>query len=109
MLAVSTLRVVAVGIALLSSVALWFDTSDLSGAPPPQSPPIITLPPPSRPEASMVAPASSMCSPVIVTVPPLVPAFLPAAESVPETFTFCGGRELDAMAVCPRCAGPEEA
>src|SRR4029450_11891151 len=48
----STLTVVAVGMAKLSSLALGFDTRLLFGLPPPQSPPISTLPPPARPEAS---------------------------------------------------------
>ena len=38
----------------------------------------------------------------MVIVPPLVPAFLPAAESVPETFTFCGGRLAVAVGAAPR-------
>src|SRR5262245_36909601 len=62
--AASTLTVVAVGITKLSSLALEFLTRLVFGLPPPQSPPISTLPPPLRPEASMRALASLMFSPV---------------------------------------------
>ena len=61
------------------------------GLPPPTSPPIMTLPPPATPEASIVAPLTAIFSPVTWMVPPLVPAALPAAESVPETLTVCVG------------------
>ena len=44
--AASTLTVVAVAIAKLSSLALGLVTRLLFGLPPPQSPPISTLPPP---------------------------------------------------------------
>ena len=99
--AASTLTVEAFAIANASSTALGCDTAEVSGLPPPQSPPIITLPPPAWPEASMVAPLTSMCSPLTTIVPPLVPSFLPAAESLPETFTFCGGSAL-AVLTWPR-------
>ena len=51
--AASTLTVVAVGITKLSSLALGLLTRLVFGLPPPQSPPISTLPPPARPEASI--------------------------------------------------------
>ena len=51
--AASTVTVVAVGMAYASSTALGFLTRSIFGLPPPQSPPISTLPPPSRPDASI--------------------------------------------------------
>src|SRR5262245_52183160 len=89
--AASTLTVVAVGITKLSSLALEFLTRLVFGLPPPQSPPISTLPPPLRPEASIRALASLMFSPVTRIVPPCVPFFLPAAASVPEISTVWVG------------------
>ena len=85
--AASMLTVVAVGITKLSSLALGLATRLLFGLPPPQSPPISTLPPPARPDASTRALASLMSSPVTRIVPPCVPFFLPAAASVPEILT----------------------
>ena len=96
--AASTLTVVAVGITKLSSLALEFLTRLVFGLPPPQSPPISTLPPPLRPEASIRALASLMFSPVTRIVPPCVPFFLPAAASVPEILTIWAGAPAGLLA-----------
>src|SRR2546429_5080242 len=96
--AASTLTVVAVGITKLSSLALEFLTRLVFGLPPPQSPPISTLPPPLRPEASIRALASLMFSPVTRIVPPSVPFFLPAAASVPEILTIWAGAPAGLLA-----------
>ena len=62
-----------------------------SGWPPPQSPPIRILPPPRRPDASILALAILMCSPLTTIVPPVVPRCLPAAEIVPASLMVCAG------------------
>src|SRR6185437_14858882 len=66
------------------------------GWPPPQSPPIRTVPPPAWPEALIVAPVTSIFSPVIWIVPPRVPLLLPAADRRPDTFTFWFGTPVAA-------------
>jgi hypothetical protein len=50
----STLTVVAVAMVKFSSLALALVTRLRSGWPPPQSPPIRILPPPRRPDASIL-------------------------------------------------------
>ena len=78
-------------VAGVSSLALALLMSVVFGWPPPQSPPISTLPPPRRPDASIFALASLMCSPLTTTVPPVVPRCLPAAEIVPASLMVCAG------------------
>jgi hypothetical protein len=75
-------------------------------------PPMSTLPPPASPDASSFAPVIEMFSPVTLIVPPFCPAFLPAAEIVPASFTFCAGAPAGLLLpvaaastmVPPRCA-----
>src|SRR5262249_14152833 len=73
-----------VGMTEVWGLGVGLETRLVFGLPPPQSPPISTLPPPRRPEASMRALATLISSPLTRMVPPWVPFFLPAAESVPE-------------------------
>ena len=94
----STLTVVAVGTPNFSSVALGLLTRLVLPLPPPQSPPISTLPPPARPDASMRALASLMCSPLTRIVPPCVPFCLPAADSVPEILMVWAGAPAGLLA-----------
>src|SRR5205823_5211747 len=81
-----------------SSVALGLLTRLMLPLPPPQSPPISTLPPPARPDASMRALASLMCSPLTRIVPPCVPFCLPAADSVPEILMVWAGAPAGLLA-----------
>ncbi len=59
-----------------------------SGPAPWKLPPTSAVPPPALPETSMLAPAARVTwSPSTLTVPPVSPAPLPEASSVPETVT----------------------
>ncbi len=72
---------------LLPSAAVTYDARKRLPFPS-KSPPILTLPPPMSPLASISAVAvNSMLSPVTVTLPPVSPSPLPDASTLPATRT----------------------
>ena len=92
MVALSTVTVAALATLCDSSRALRLVTRLVLGLPPPQSPPISTVPPPAAPDTSMRAPVTSMFSAETTTLPPFSPLFLPAAEIVPPSLMVCRRR-----------------